>query len=202
MGSIINVKQPAFNLRSRLNELDYDTIPYEKMPLGSVLQVQHNYVTAQTVFGTTNTAAEVFGIDISPRSRTSSFLVTVHVSYSHDGLGLGNADHRDIFLFLRRNKSTYIGANSNLTRSFGYTNNEAWYKTDVPFSNDAVQHSWAYDTMAQDIEILDENVAGHEDVKLRYSLFMMCQSNFELNRSQHNTTNGATSFITVMEIKA
>ena len=65
MGSIINVKQPAFNLRSRLNELDYDTIPYEKMPLGSVLQVQHNYVTAQTVFGTTNTAAEVFGIDLS-----------------------------------------------------------------------------------------------------------------------------------------
>ena len=200
MGSIINVKQPAFNLRSRLNELDYDTIPYEKMPLGSVLQVQHNYVTAQTVFGTTNTAAEVFGIDISPRSRTSSFLVTVHVSYSHDKLNADNADHGDIFLFLRRDAS-YIGVNSNLTRSFGHTNNNAFYKTDVPFSNDAVQHAWGYDTMAQDIEILDENVAGHEDVKLRYSLFMMCQSNFELNRGQQNTTNGATSFITVQEIK-
>ena len=200
MGSIINVKQPEFNLRSRLNELDYDTIPYEKMPLGSVLQVQHNYVTAQTVFGATTSATEVFGIDISPRSRTSSFLVTVHVSYSHDRLGQDNADHGDIFLFLRRDAS-YIGVNSNLTRSFGYTNNNAFYKTDVPFSNDAVSHSWAYDTMAQDIEVLDENVAGHEDVKLRYSLFMMCQNNFELNRAQQNTTNGATSFITVQEIK-
>ena len=200
MGSIINVKQPEFNLRSRLNELDYDTIPYEKMPLGSVLQVQHNYVTAQTVFGSTTTATEVFGIDISPKSRTSSFLVSVHVSYSYDGLNQDNADQHDIFLFLKRD-TTYIGVNSNLTRSYGHTNNNAFYKTDVPFSNDAVPHSWAYDTMAQDIEVLDENVAGHEDVKLRYSLYMMCQNNFELNRAQQNTTNGATSFITVQEIK-
>tara|TARA_Y100001970_G_scaffold165106_1_gene201724 strand:- start:427 stop:1032 length:606 start_codon:yes stop_codon:yes gene_type:complete len=200
MGSIINVKQPGFNLRSRLNELDYDTIPYEKMPLGSVLQVQHNYVTAQTVFGATTSATEVFGIDISPKSRTSSFLVSVHVSYSHDRLGYDNADHGDIFLFLRRDAS-YIGVNSNLTRSFGYTNNNAWYKTDVPFSNDAVAHTWQYDTMAQDIEVLDENVAGDENIKLRYSLFMMCQNNFELNRGQQNSTNGASSFITVQEIK-
>ena len=200
MGSIINVKQPEFNLRSRLNELDYDTIPYEKMPLGSVLQVQHNYVTAQTVFGTTNTATEVFGIDISPKSRTSSFLVSVHVSYSHDGLNQDNADQHDIFLFLKRD-TTYIGVNSNLTRSYGHTNNNAFYKTDVPFSNDAVQHAWGYDTMAQDIEVLDESVATDESVKLRYSLFMMCQSNFELNRGQQNASNGASSFITVKEIK-
>jgi len=40
MGSIINVKQPEFNLRSRLNELDYDKIPYEKMPLGSIIQIK------------------------------------------------------------------------------------------------------------------------------------------------------------------
>ena len=200
MGSIINVKQPEFNLRSRLNELDYDTIPYEKMPLGSVLQVQHNYVTAQTVFGTTNTATEVFGIDISPKSRTSSFLVSVHVSYSHDKLNADNADQGDIFLFLKRDTS-YIGVNSNLTRSYGHVNNNAWYKTDVPFSNDAVAHTWQYDTMAQDIEVLDENVAGDENIKLRYSLFMMCQNNFELNRGQHNSTNGASSFITVQEIK-
>jgi len=200
MGSIINVKQPEFNLRSRLNELDYDTIPYEKMPLGSVLQVQHNYVTAQTVFGSTTTATEVFGIDISPKSRTSSFLVRAHVSYSHYKLGAQNADHADIFLFLRRD-TTYIGVNGNLTRSFGHTNNNAWYKTDVPFSNDEVDHSWAYDTMAQDIEYLDTTVFGSETIKMRYGLYMMCQNNFELNRAQQNTSNGATSFITVMEIK-
>ena len=102
MGSIINVKQPEFNLRSRLNELDYDTVPYEKMPAGSVLQVQQTYHTGQQVYGATNSATELFGVDISPKSRTSSFLVSVHVSYSHDKLNADNADHGDIFLFLRR----------------------------------------------------------------------------------------------------
>tara|TARA_B100000131_G_scaffold214720_1_gene206468 strand:- start:286 stop:891 length:606 start_codon:yes stop_codon:yes gene_type:complete len=200
MGSIINVKQPEFNLRSRLNELDYDTVPYEKMPAGSVLQVQQTYHKGMQVYGATTSATELFGVDISPKSRTSSFLVRAHVSYSHDLIGNDNADSRDIFLFLRRD-TTYIGQNSNLTRSFGYTNNEAWYKTDVPFSNDAVTHTWQYDTLAQDIEFLDETVSGNETIKMRYALQMMCQNNFNLNRSNQNTTNGGTSFITVMEIK-
>ena len=200
MGSIVRVKQPEFNLRSRLNELDYDTIPYEKMPLGSVLQVQHNYVTAQTVFGATNTATEVFGIDISPKSRTSSFLVSVHVSYSHDKLAADNADAGDIFLFLRRD-TTYIGVNSNLTRSYGHVNNNAFYKTDVPFSNDAVQHSWAYDVWERSIQCMHDDWGADNTGKVRYSIEMMCQNNFELNRSQHNTTNGGVSWITVQEIK-
>ena len=56
--------------------------------------------------------------------------------------------------------------------------------------------------MAQDIEYLDRVDSPDGTGHLRYNVSMMCQSNFELNRSQHNTTNGATSFITVMEIKA
>ena len=195
------VTKPEFNFREKLTELDYAKIPYDKMPSGSVIQVKQHYSTDQTVFGATNSAAELFGINIFPRLLTSSFLVRAHVSYSHDALGLDNADPGDIFLFLRRN-TTYIGANTNLTRTYGYTNNSAWYKTDVPFSNDAVSHSWAYDTMAQDIEYLDRVDSPDGIGHLRYSVDMMCQTNFELNRAQQNATNGATSFITVMEIKA
>ena len=195
------ITKPAFNFREKLTELDYAKVPYEKMPSGSVIQVKQNYHTGQQVYGATNSAVELFGINIFPKLRTSSFLITAHVSYSHDLIGSNNADARDIFLFLRRN-TTYIGANSNLTRSFGYTNNSAWYKTDVPFSNDAVQHNWAYDTMAQDIEYLDRVDSPDGTGHLRYSVDMMCQTNFELNRAQQNATNGATSFITVMEIKA
>lgn len=196
------VIKPAFNFREKLTELDYAKIPYDKMPSGSVIQVKHNYHTGQAVYGATTSAAELFGINIFPRLVTSSFLVRAHVSYSHSYLGNDNADAGDIFLFLRRNKSTYIGANSNLTRSFGYTNNAAWYKTDVPFSNDSVAHTWQYDTMAQDIEYLDRVDSLDGTGHLRYSLDMMCQNNFELNRAQQNASNGATSFITVMEIKA
>ena len=83
----VRVSKPAFNLRSKLNELDYGVVPYEKMPPGAVLQVQQTYHTAQTVYGATTTATEVFGVDISPRSKSSNFLVTAHVSYSHDLIG-------------------------------------------------------------------------------------------------------------------
>ena len=195
----VRITKPAFNLREKLTELD-SQVSYEKMPVGSVIQVKQTYSTAQTVYGATTSATEVFGVDISPRSKTSSFLVTAHVSYSHDLIGSNNADSRDIFLFLKRD-STYIGVNSNLTRSFGYTNNNAWYKTDVPFSNDEVQHTWQYDTLAQDVQYLDQGAASSPGTTIRYSLQMMCQTNFELNRAQVNTTNGSTSFITVQEIK-
>ena len=196
----VRVSKPAFNLREKLTELDYGQVPYEKMPVGSIIQVKQNYVTDQTVYGATNTATEVFGIDISARSSNSSFLVTVHVSYSHDGLGMDNADLRDIFLFLKRDDD-YIGVNSNLTRSYGYTNNNAWYKTDVPFSNDAVSHGWQYDTVSQSVELLDKTAASSPGTTIRYGLFMMCQNNFELNRAQQNAGNGAVSWITVKEIK-
>ena len=195
------ITKPAFNFREKLTELDYAKIPYEKMPSGSVIQVKQNYHTGNSSYGATNSAVELFGINIFPKLSTSSFLITAHVSYSHDYMGQDNADSRDIFLFLRRN-TTYVGVNSELTRSFGYTNNGAWYKTDVPLSNDSVAHTWQYDTMAQDIEYLDRVDSPDGTGHLRYSLDMMCQSNFELNRGQNNATNGATSWITVMEIKA
>ena len=196
----VRVTKPEFNLREKLSELDYSRVPYEKMPAGSVIQAKQTYSTATTVYGATTSATEVFGVDISPKSRNSSFLVTAHVSYSHDLIGSDNSDSRDIFLFLKRDDD-YIGVNSNLTRSFGYTNDNAWYKTDVPFSNDAVTHTWQYDTLAQDVQYLDEGAASSPGTTLRYGLFMMCQNNFNLNRINQNTANGAVSWITVQEIK-
>ena len=36
----ITVDKPEFNLRETLTRLDTERIPYEKMPVGSVIQVQ------------------------------------------------------------------------------------------------------------------------------------------------------------------
>ena len=35
----VRVSEPKFNLREKLTELDFDRVPYEKMPAGSVIQV-------------------------------------------------------------------------------------------------------------------------------------------------------------------
>ena len=36
----IRVEKPAFNLRSKLNALDFGQVPDQKMPAGSILQVK------------------------------------------------------------------------------------------------------------------------------------------------------------------
>ncbi len=35
----IKVSKPAINIREKLNDLDFDKVPFQKMPAGSVLQV-------------------------------------------------------------------------------------------------------------------------------------------------------------------
>ena len=36
----VRVNKSAFNIREKLSELDYGSVPYEKMPLGSVISVE------------------------------------------------------------------------------------------------------------------------------------------------------------------
>ena len=35
----VRISKPEFNLREKLNELDYSRVPYEKMPAGSIIQI-------------------------------------------------------------------------------------------------------------------------------------------------------------------
>mgnify|MGYP001487284512 FL=1 len=49
----VRVTKPAFNLRDKLNQLDYGHVPYEKMPAGSIVQSKIKY-TNNTTWGTSN----------------------------------------------------------------------------------------------------------------------------------------------------
>ena len=40
---VIRVEKPEFNLRSKLNEVDFSKLAYEKFPIGSVVQTVVNY---------------------------------------------------------------------------------------------------------------------------------------------------------------
>ena len=39
----IRVSKPEFNLREKLTELDYSTLPYDKIPPGGIVQSQVKY---------------------------------------------------------------------------------------------------------------------------------------------------------------
>ena len=195
----IRVEKPAFNVREKLTELDSASIPYERMPKGSVIQVQHKYFPDYTVVGQRTTPTKFFDVNIYPKRKRSKFLVNALVYYSHGGMGSSNADGYDIFFFLFRDNQA-IHINSNLTRSFGYTNNNAWYKTDVPMSS-TITHSFNYFALHETVQMLDDPQDYEVGEPINYSLRVMCQNTFILNRSlQSNGQNGGTSSITGMEV--
>lgn len=196
----IRVEKPAFNMREKLTELDSASIPYERMPKGSIIQVQHKYFTSYTSVGQTTTPTKFFDINIYPKRKRSKFLVNAIVYYSHGGMGNQSADAYDIFFFLYGNEQP-IHQNTNLTRSFGTTNNNAWYKTDVPISDNDVDHSYNYFAIHENVQMLDDPQDYEVGEPINYSLRYMCQNTLILNRALHsNGQNGATSSITVMEV--
>ena len=195
----IRVEKPAFNVREKLTELDSASIPYERMPKGSIIQVQHKYFPGYSSVGATTTPTKFFDLNIYPKRKRSKFLVNAIVYYSHGGMGSSNADGYDIFFFLYNNEQP-IHQNTNLTRSFGTQNNNAWYKTDVPMSS-TITHSFNYFALHENVQMLDDPQDYEVGEPINYSLRVMCQNTFILNRSlQSNGQNGGTSSITVMEV--
>ena len=195
----IRVEKPAFNVREKLTELDSASIPYERMPKGSIIQVQHKYFTGYTSVGQTTTPTKFFDVNIYPKRKRSKFLVNAIIYYSHGGMGQSNADGYDYFFFLYSNEQP-IHQNTNLTRSFGTSNNNAWYKTDVPMSS-TITHSFSYFALHENVQMLDDPQDYEVGEPINYSLRFMCQNTLTLNRSnQANGQNGGTSSITVMEV--
>ena len=196
----IRVEKPAFNVREKLTELDSASIPYERMPKGSIIQTVHKYFPAYSSVGQTTTPTKFFDVNIYPKRKRSKFLVNAIIYYSHGGMSASNADGYDYFFFLFNNEQP-IHQNTNLTRSFGYTNNNAWYKTDVPISSDTATHTFQYFAIHENVHKLDDPQDYEVGEPINYSLRFMCQNTLTLNRANHSSgSSGGTSSITVMEI--
>ena len=198
----IRVEKPAFNVREKLTELDSASIPYERMPKGSIIQVQHKYFPDYSSVGATTTPTKFFDVNIYPKRKRSKFLVNAIIYYSHGGMNASNADGYDIYFFLYNNEQP-IHQNTNLTRYWNssYVNNNAWYKTDVPISSNDVDHSFQYIAIHENVQMLDDPQDYEVGEPINYSLRFMCQSTLTLNRAnQSNGQNGATSSMTVMEV--
>ena len=198
----IRVEKPAFNVREKLTELDSASIPYERMPKGSIIQVQHKYFPGYSSVGATTTPTKFFDLNIYPKRKRSKFLVNAIIYYSHGGIGNQNADGYDIYFYLYNNEQP-IHQNNNLTRYWNssYVNNNAWYKTDVPISSNDVDHSFQYIAIHENVQMLDDPQDYEVGEPINYSLRFMCQNTLTLNRAnQSNGQNGATSSMTVMEV--
>ena len=74
----ITVDKPEFNLREKLTRLDTEKIPYEKMPVGSIIQVQQHHLYGSGQVNTTSSSFQDSGlfIDFHPKFANSRLLVT------------------------------------------------------------------------------------------------------------------------------
>ena len=79
----VRITKPEFNLREKLTELDYDRVPYHKMPAGSIIQVkslEYDTIFSSSHSGTQYVDVTDFNLDFSPRFVTSKVLITAAVA--------------------------------------------------------------------------------------------------------------------------
>ena len=82
---VVRVEKPEFNLRSKLNELDYKVLPYEKAPRGSIIQTVVNQKMSTTQKERAGAWAEFdtdMRIDFSPYLPTSQLLLEFFGTYN------------------------------------------------------------------------------------------------------------------------
>ena len=74
---VVKITKPEFNLREKLTELDYDRVPYEKMPAGSIIQVvDHKANNSPTTNSGTYSDIAGTSFDIYPKFSTSKIFVS------------------------------------------------------------------------------------------------------------------------------
>ena len=147
----VRVSKPAFNLRSKLNELDYGHVPYEKMPPGSIIQVKYTMIHngGTSSYNSSSTTYNDTGHDvlISPRLSTSKILVSLGVqiyatnSAYHSYVGIVRDD--DIGSGVHNTSNNVLFHASTLWESSGpgQANNIAMSFLDSPQTTNQVKYS-------------------------------------------------------------
>ena len=84
----IKVTKPSINLREKLSELDFDKVPFQKMPAGSVLQV----VSSNVITGTASTTSAIYAepntgyrVSITPKKASNTILLSFQGQFGMNG---------------------------------------------------------------------------------------------------------------------
>ena len=104
----IRIEKPAFNLRSKLNDLDFGVVPLEKMPAGSIIQVKQKVIDGTYSESVPPSSSGPYGNiveseTISPRFSTSKILIMMN-------LNVGASNDGNLSVTLHRNGSVISGA--------------------------------------------------------------------------------------------
>tara|TARA_B100001996_G_scaffold42571_1_gene30797 strand:- start:395 stop:919 length:525 start_codon:yes stop_codon:yes gene_type:complete len=105
----VRIEKPAFNLRSKLNDLDYGVVPLEKMPAGSIIQYNYDTGVGQHFTTTNGSWTDLsWSVSISPRFDNSLILVELSSIGQQPNTIIGASA-----VTIYRNNTTNIGDTSN-----------------------------------------------------------------------------------------
>ena len=104
----IRIEKPAFNLRSKLNDLDFGVVPLEKMPAGSIIQVKQKVIDGTYSESVPPSSSGPYGNiveseTISPRFVSSKILIMLN-------LNVGASNNGNLSVTLHRNGDIISGA--------------------------------------------------------------------------------------------
>jgi len=174
----VRAHKPEFNFREKLKELDYAHVPYEKMPLGSVVQVAtQRATTSQTVSVNSWTALTGMNLDFYLRYPDSKIWINVMSHYyvqssstapawTGANYKLHSSVHGDLISDPDYGNAHYIGDTAE--RYMGYRN---FSFTHIPNANE-----------------------------LRYTVYVKCHTS-NAGIQFHRSDYGMQGLITVMEIR-
>ena len=86
----VGYSRPEYNFREGINRNFADTIPPERMPLGSIIQVRHHaHITSGQYVSTTTSFGDVNGmlVNITPKLPSSRILIHVMINSIYGNLG-------------------------------------------------------------------------------------------------------------------
>jgi len=83
----VRITKPEINFREKISELDFDKVPYDKMPYGSIIQL----VAGETEFRTATSSGTYQPTDmyatITPRFASSKIYITLGGDGNNNGTG-------------------------------------------------------------------------------------------------------------------
>tara|TARA_B000000557_G_C20595462_1_gene367411 strand:- start:4 stop:546 length:543 start_codon:yes stop_codon:yes gene_type:complete len=177
----VRITKPEFNLRDKLNYLDFDRVPYDKMPAGSIIQTNYtrfDYSGTQNEFETTSSTyqASPFLVKISPKFSSSIIKIQAAVNIKQNT----GSNYIGVALF----KSVNGGSFSNFT---GGTTGHGLITYRISGGSTAWDHVnfMVYDTPNTTSSII-------------YKLYLRSNDNSQNVRIGEN---GAEEFMSAMEVR-
>ena len=119
----VRISKPEFNLREKLSELDYDRVPFQKMPAGSVVQTVVNYPESEVVVK----AHQPGGSNVFAETPDGQYRTTIHPMFENSLLLLDLT-----FLFGGNNSSNISGfkfmqsPNTDMSSAVDLSNNASY----------------------------------------------------------------------------